>query len=182
MLESWPNGWAETAQTRIVNARFAATPAHYLFDPDFCKVASGWEKGRVEKSVQDSWRRIWRPAADQRFASFSELNGWLATQCIEAREALHPDFPKMSIQEAWEHQQVQLMPVPTPFDGYVESPARLSNTRLVSIARNRYSVPCALAGHRVRGGCIWTLYTCRSGAGGNTVGKSKAKLRDQRGK
>jgi len=55
----------------------------------------------------------------------------------------------MSIQEAWEHEQPQLMPVPTPFDGYVELPARVSSTSLVSAARNRYSVPCALAGHRV---------------------------------
>jgi hypothetical protein len=37
---------------RVVNARFAAMSAHYLFDPDFCNVASGWEKGRVEKNVQ----------------------------------------------------------------------------------------------------------------------------------
>lgn len=136
-------------KTRIVNARFAAMTSHYLFDPDFCNVASGWEKGRVEKSVQDTRRRIWQLAADQRFASFGELNVWLATQCIEGRKARHPEFSGMSIQEAWEHEQAQLMPVPTPFDGYVESPARVSSTSLVSIARSRYSVPCALAGHRV---------------------------------
>lgn len=136
-------------KARIVNARFAAMTAHYLFDPDFCNVASGWEKGRVEKGVQDTRRRIWQSAADQRFASFAELNVWLATQCIEARKAPHPEFPGMSIQEAWEHEQPQLMPVPTPFDGYVELPARVSSTSLVSVARNRYSVPCALAGHRV---------------------------------
>ena len=43
---------------RTVNARFAAMCAHYLFDADFCNVASGWEKGVVEKNVQDSRRRI----------------------------------------------------------------------------------------------------------------------------
>jgi len=43
---------------RVVNARFAAMCAHYLFDPDFCNRASGWEKGLVEKDVQDSRRRI----------------------------------------------------------------------------------------------------------------------------
>jgi len=32
---------------RVVNARFAVMCAHYLFDPDFCNVASGWEKGIV---------------------------------------------------------------------------------------------------------------------------------------
>ena len=43
---------------RIVNARFAAMCSHYLFDPDFCNVASGWAKGVVEKNVQDSRRLI----------------------------------------------------------------------------------------------------------------------------
>jgi hypothetical protein len=41
------------------------------------------------------------------------------------------------------------MPVPTPFDSYVELPARVSSTSLISVARNRYSVPCTWAGHRV---------------------------------
>ena len=44
---------------RVVNQRFAVMCAHYLFDADFCNVASGWEKGVVEKNVQDSRRRIW---------------------------------------------------------------------------------------------------------------------------
>ena len=30
---------------RIADARFNAVCSHYLFDPDFCNVASGWEKG-----------------------------------------------------------------------------------------------------------------------------------------
>lgn len=48
--------------------------SHYLFDPDFCNVASGWEKGVVEKNVQDSRRRIWIEAATRCFGSFIELN------------------------------------------------------------------------------------------------------------
>ncbi len=59
---------------RIVNTRFFAMTAHYLFDPDFCNVASGWEKGIVEKNVQDTRRRIWYDAKQQRFSSFEELN------------------------------------------------------------------------------------------------------------
>ena len=51
---------------RIVNERFATMCAHYLVDPDFCNVASGWEKGVVEKNVQDSRRRIWIEAAKQK--------------------------------------------------------------------------------------------------------------------
>jgi len=134
---------------RVVNARFAAMAAHYLFEPDFCNVASGWEKGRVEKSVQDTRRRIWREAQHQRFASFAELNAWLPTQCLAAWEAPHPELTGVTIRQAWTQERAQLMPMPTPFDGYVEVPARVSSTSLISVAQNRYSVPCAWAGHRV---------------------------------
>lgn len=41
------------------------------------------------------------------------------------------------------------MPMPTPFDGYVEVLARVSSTCLVTVQRNRYSVPCHLAHHKV---------------------------------
>jgi hypothetical protein len=41
------------------------------------------------------------------------------------------------------------MPMPEPFDGYIERPARVTSTCLVSVARNRYSVPCELAGQMV---------------------------------
>jgi hypothetical protein len=39
--------------------------------------------------------------------------------------------------------------MPAPFDGYVEQPARVSSTCLVSAACNRYSVPCELAAQMV---------------------------------
>jgi hypothetical protein len=58
---------------RVVNERFATMCAHYLVDPDFCNVASGWEKGVVEKNVQDSRRRIWIDAAKIKFGSFTDV-------------------------------------------------------------------------------------------------------------
>jgi transposase len=135
---------------RTVNPRFAAMCSHYLFDADFCNVASGWEKGQVEKDVQDSRRRIWIEARDQRFGSFEELNAWLARRCRELwQELRHPEHPAFTLAEMLEHEQTHLMPMPAAFDGYVEKPARVSSTCLVAVARNRYSVPCELAGHMV---------------------------------
>jgi len=132
---------------RVVNARFAVMCAHYLFDPDFCNVASGWEKGIVEKNVQDSRRRIWIDAAKQRFGSFVELNAWLGNRCRSLwEEVRHPEHKQFSVAEMLEHERAHLMPIPAPFDGYVEKPARVSSTCLVAVARNRYSVPCELAG------------------------------------
>jgi hypothetical protein len=135
---------------RVVNARFAVMCAHYLFDADFCNVASGWEKGVVEKNVQDSRRRIWIDAAKQRFGSFAELNAWLGDRCRALWEEIrHPDHDRFSVAEVLEHEQAHLMPMPEPFDGYVEKPARVSSTCLVAAARNRYSVPCELVGQMV---------------------------------
>ena len=71
-------------KARIVNSRFAAMASHYLFDPDFCNVASGWEKGVVEKNVQDSRQRIWQDAGKERFSSFDELNAWLLVSLPDA--------------------------------------------------------------------------------------------------
>ena len=115
---------------RVVNARFAAMCAHYLFDPDFCNRASGWEKGRVEKDVQDSRRRIWVEAGQRRFGSFTELNAWLGERCRALwRELRHPQHKAFSIAEMLELEQSHLMPMPVAFDGYVENPAKVGSPR-----------------------------------------------------
>ena len=135
---------------RTVNARFAVMCAHYLFDPDFCNVASGWEKGIVEKNVQDSRRRIWLEAQDERFSSFEALNAWLSQRCRALwHELVHPQYPGLSVAEVLALEHAEMMPMPAPFDGYVEKPVRVSSTALVSLGRNRYSVPCEFAGRWV---------------------------------
>jgi hypothetical protein len=135
---------------RVVNARFAVMCAHYLFDADFCNVASGWEKGVVEKNVQDSRRRIWIEAQTLQFGSFTELNTWLGERCRSLwRDLRHPEHKEFSVAEALEHERAEMMPMPAAFDGYVEQLGRVSSTCLVSAQRNRYSVPCELAGQWV---------------------------------
>jgi hypothetical protein len=124
--------------------------AHYLFDADFCNVASGWEKGIVEKNVQDSRRRIWVEASKRKWSSLEELNAWLAERCRQLwNELRHPDHPQFTVAEMLDLEREQMMPMTTPFDGYVEKPARVSSTCLVSVARNRYSVPCELVDQMV---------------------------------
>ena len=135
---------------RIVNARFMALASHYLFDPDFCNVASGWEKGIVEKNVQDSRRRIWHDTTQRRFGSYLELNLWLQERCQALwQEVRHPEHKAMSIADMLDHERLFLMPMPQPFDGYVASQHKVSSTSLVAVAGNRYSVPCEYAGQRI---------------------------------
>lgn len=135
---------------RTVNARFAVMCAHYLFDPDFCNVASGWEKGIVEKNVQDSRRRIWLDAQNCMFHTFEELNAWLGQRCRALwGELLHPRYNGLTVADVLELERAELMPMPTAFDGYVERTVRVSSTCLISVARNRYSVPCERVGQWV---------------------------------
>ena len=132
---------------RIVNARFAVMCAHYLFDADFCNVASGWEKGVVEKNVQDSRRRIWIEAQTRQWHSFDQLNAWLGERCRALwGEIRHPEYKHFSVLEMLEQERTEMMPMPTPFDGYVQREAKVTSTCLVSVQRNRYSVPCEFAG------------------------------------
>lgn len=63
-------------------------------------------------------------------------------------EVEHPDYAGITLAEALEQEQIALMPMPTPFDGYIEIVARVSSTCLVTAERNPYSVPCHLANSR----------------------------------
>jgi transposase len=140
----------QKGKERVVNQRFKAMCSHYLFDADFCNVASGWEKGIVEKNVQDSRRRIWIEAGERRFSTFTELNAWLAQRCQAIwAETKHPEHPELSLADMLDIEREHLMPMPEAFDGYVEKASRVSSTCLVTVARNCYSVPCEWAGKRV---------------------------------
>ena len=128
---------------RLVNARFQAMASHYLFAPEFCNRAAGWEKGRVEKNVQDRRRQIWIEAGARHWPDFATLNAWLADECRAAWPTqAHPDAPDITVAEALEDEHPHLMPMPGRFDGYIEVPVRVSSTALVTFQRNRYSVPC----------------------------------------
>lgn len=61
----------------------------------------------------------------------------------------HPHSAGITIADALEQEQLYLMLMPTPFDGYIEVLARVSSTCLVTVQRNRYSVPCHLANQKV---------------------------------
>lgn len=129
---------------REVNSRFAAMASHYLFEPEFCNPAAGWEKGRVEKNVRDARHRLWHEAPA--FESLAALNAWLEKRCVALwSETAHPEHPDRTIAELWEEERSHLAAVPPAFDGYVEAVKRVSPTCLIHFERNRYSVPASYA-------------------------------------
>ena len=128
---------------RSVNARFESMTGHYLFEAEFCNRAAGWEKGIVEKNVQDRRKNIWREVSERRWGSLGELNAWLTQACQNSwTELAHPQWHELSVADVWQDERARLMPCPKPFDGYVEQPVRVTATALIHFQRNRYSVPC----------------------------------------
>jgi transposase len=67
-----------SGKSRQINARFAAMACYYLFEPESCNSASGWEKGQVEKNVQDAHQRLWQPLPS--FPDLDSFNAWLEEQ------------------------------------------------------------------------------------------------------
>ncbi len=134
-------------KARDINARFLAMASHYLFEPEFCNPASGWEKGQVEKNVQDARHRLWQPIP--RFASLDTLNEWLEARCKELWGQTSHGRMHGTIADIWAEEASALMPASRPFDGFVEYTKRVSPTCLVHLERNRYSVPASFANRPV---------------------------------
>ena len=136
-----------TGKERLFNRRFLVLANHYLFEPVACTPASGWEKGQVENQVGNIREWLFTPLA--RFADFEALNTWLATRCQELAQRKHPTTPDQSIATCFAKEQPTLRQITATFDGYVEHMLRVSSTCLVTLDRNRYSVPAAFAGRAV---------------------------------
>lgn len=84
---------------REYNRRFEHMTAHYLFEPQACYVAAGWEKGQVERQV--ALVRQWLFVPRAKFATLALRNAWLAQRCQAlAQEQRHPDQPNRTV-EVW---------------------------------------------------------------------------------
>jgi len=136
-----------SGKVRQVNARFAAMASHYLFDPEFCNPASGWEKGQVEKNVQDARRRLWQPLPS--FPDLAALNAWLEERCIEHWGLIQHGILPGTVADVHAVETASLMALGRPFDGFVEHTKRVSPTCLVNFERTRYSVPASFANRPV---------------------------------
>ena len=120
---------------------------HYVFEPEFCNPAAGWEKGQVEKNVRDSRHQMLHGMPD--FPDLAALNAWLERRCVELwRQTAHGKLPG-TIADVWAEEQSALMQLPVAFDGFVELSKRVSPTCLISFERNRYSVPASFANRPV---------------------------------
>jgi len=109
----------QRGKARTINARFLARCGHYLFEPDFCNVASRREKGVVEKMCKIGGDRFGPKLQIAGGPPFAELNDWLAQRCKQSWETMaHPQWAAMTIADVLQDERMHLLPVPKALDAY----------------------------------------------------------------
>ena len=137
-----------SGKERDLNKRFARMASHYLFEPVMCNPASGWEKGQVEKQVQDVRNWVFLPKL--RFDSMDALNAHLQTECDRlASDRKHPTMKDKTISEVFEEERSLLIHVRQSYEAYTEHECRSGSTSLVRYDRHHYSVDSMAAGRCV---------------------------------
>ena len=89
---------------RQINMRFLAMTNHYVFGPEFCNPAAGWEKGQVEKNARDDHHPFWQPMPE--FPDLAALNDWLEKRCMEMWYDIPHGGLLGSIADAWADERV----------------------------------------------------------------------------
>ena len=126
---------------RRYNQRFLALMDHYLIEPVACTPAAGWEKGQVEKQVNNVRDWLFKPRL--KFNSYSALNEYLAKRCQAIAEQMpHPTKKSHTIESVYQEERSILRPMGSLFDSYRSDTLSVSSTCLVTFDNNQYSAPC----------------------------------------
>jgi hypothetical protein len=122
---------------------FLAMVSHYVFETTFCNPAAGWEKGQIEKKVQDGRHQLWQPMPN--FPTLDALNEWLERRCQELWSEMRHESEPGTIADVWRSELPSLVQISRPFDGFIEQSKSVSSTCLICFERTRYSVPTPFA-------------------------------------
>jgi transposase len=120
---------------------------YYQFHFRFCNVASGNEKGHVERSVEFVRRKAF--SNNDRYPSVEEANVWLAGTCSRLNTRFNRDNQGKRSVDLLEVEKKRLAPAPPRFDcGHMEQ-CKVDKYSVITYATNRYSVPDHLVGRMV---------------------------------
>ena len=132
---------------RRLHPRYQALASHYNFEPLFCLPARGNEKPHVENRVKRLQRRWATPVP--RVQDLTAFNTYLRQRCDAERGRTVQRSPD-SIGSRFEAERGQALALPPfPFDACVLQPAVVDKYQTVRFETNWYSVPRALAFHKV---------------------------------
>ena len=132
---------------RGLNKTFQEFSERYLFKPAFCNVASGNEKGHVERGVRWAQQNLFVPPP--RFADWDELNERLAETCRDKFDHVARGHER-TVEQRLDEERYHLTPRPgeTPPVRQIK-PQQVSSLCLVRFDTNDYSAPCQYAFHDV---------------------------------
>lgn len=133
---------------REMAPKFKEFVSHYLFEPHFCTVRRGNEKGVVEGLVKYSRSNFMVPVPQVN--SLEELNEQLMKKCdAELKRSLRGKDGKTK-GKLLEEERSCFKPLPVvPFDACIKQSTTSSSLSLVRFDKNDYSVPTEYAHHPV---------------------------------
>ena len=132
---------------RELNKTFQQFCERHLFEPAFCNVARGNEKGHVENGVKWARNNLFVPPP--RFSDWDDLNASLAQSCRTEWERV-VDGHDRDIAARLEEERHHFLPLPgetTASEAF--KPRRVNSLCLVRFDTNDYSAPCRYAHHEV---------------------------------
>ena len=126
---------------------YAALSAHYGFEPIFCNIASGNEKGLVEGLVGFSRRNFCVPIP--KVQNMDELNALLRENCLSYMKHRVQGKPA-KVGVLYEAEREKLFPLPSyRYDVAKRAEAKVSLYSTVRFDTNSYSVPVKYCGKQV---------------------------------
>lgn len=120
---------------------------YYQFHFRFCNVASGNEKGHVERSVEFVRRKAF--CNKDSFPAIKSANDWLAVTCSRLNTRFNRDNQGKRSIDLLEVEKQQLAPTPPRFDCGQMDQCKVDKYSVITYATNHYSVPDHLVGKMV---------------------------------
>lgn len=120
---------------------------YYQFHFRFCNVASGNEKGHVERSVEFVRRKAF--SNHDRFPTLEAANARLSGTCNRLNTRFNRDNQGKRSIDLLEVEKKQLAPAPPSFDCGQMEQCKVDKYSVITYATNRYSVPDHLVGKMV---------------------------------
>lgn len=116
---------------------------YYGFRFRFCNIASGNEKGHVEKSVEYIRRKAFSGIRET-FDNLADANRYLLQICqrLNTSQIYNGSIPM----EVFEEEKIHLLPNIPPFESCAVSECRVDKYSTITYMQNHYSVPDDLVG------------------------------------
>jgi hypothetical protein len=133
---------------REMTERFTALVSHYLFEPCFCRPATGHDKGGVEargKAIR--WQELVPIPAGE---SLLVVNERLLARLDERQGEVRSHGDGRTIGERFAEERGAMLPLPErPFRARRTHHVEVSSRSLVTVEGAVYSVPCEWVGHMI---------------------------------